>query len=108
MTGSGGLALEGGGTDIDSVFGWMGGLMGGAGDFLVIRATNDTGYNSYVYNMGGFNSVSTLDIPNRNAASDPAVRAIIESADALFIGGGKPGRLRELLAGHTGPAGDRR
>jgi cyanophycinase-like exopeptidase len=88
MQGLGGLALEGGGTDIDSVFQWMGGRMGGTGDFLVIRATDDTGYNSYIYNMGGFNSVATLDIPNRAAAFDPAVQAIIEKADALFIGGG--------------------
>jgi cyanophycinase len=86
--GEGGLALEGGGTDIDQVFQWMRGRMSGTGDFLVIRATDDTGYNDYIYSMGGFNSVATLDIPNRAAASNPAVKAIIESADALFIGGG--------------------
>jgi cyanophycinase-like exopeptidase len=85
----GGLALEGGGTDIDQVFQWMRGRMGGTGDFLVIRATNDTGYNDYLFStIGGFNSVATLDIPNRAAANDPAVKAIIESADAVFIGGG--------------------
>jgi cyanophycinase len=86
---TGGLALEGGGTDIDQVFQWMRGRMGGTGDFLVIRATNDTGYNDYLFStIGGFNSVATLDIPNRAAANDPTVKAIIESADALFIGGG--------------------
>jgi cyanophycinase len=85
----GGLALEGGGTDIDQVFQWMRGRMGGTGDLLVIRATNDTGYNDYLFStIGGFNSVATLDIPNRAAANDPTVKAIIESADALFIGGG--------------------
>jgi cyanophycinase-like exopeptidase len=85
----GGLALEGGGTDIDQVFQWMRGRMGGTGDFLIIRATNDTGYNDYLFStIGGFNSVATLDIPNRAAANDPIVKAIIESADALFIGGG--------------------
>jgi cyanophycinase len=85
----GGLALEGGGTDIDQVFQWLRGRMGGTGDFLVIRATDDTGYNDYLFStIGGFNSVATLDIPNRAAADDPAVKAIIESADALFIGGG--------------------
>jgi cyanophycinase-like exopeptidase len=88
MKGQGGLALEGGGTDIDAVFQWMRGRMGGVGDFLVIRATDDTGYNAYIDDMGGFNSVATLDIPNRAAAFNPAVKAIIESADALFIGGG--------------------
>jgi cyanophycinase len=85
----GGLALEGGGTDIDQVFQWMRGRMGGTGDFLVIRATNDTGYNDYLFStIGGFNSVATLDIPNRAAANDPTVKAIIENADAVFIGGG--------------------
>ena len=85
----GGLALEGGGTDINQVFQWMASRMGGTGDFLVIRATNDTGYNDYLYTtIGGFNSVATLDIPSRAAANNPAVKAIIESADAVFIGGG--------------------
>jgi cyanophycinase-like exopeptidase len=91
--GQGGLALEGGGTDIFSVFQWMQSRMGGNGDFLVIRATNDTGYNPYLAPLigtapGDFNSVATLDIPNRAAANDPAVAAIIESAGAIFIGGG--------------------
>jgi cyanophycinase-like exopeptidase len=91
--GQGGLALEGGGTDIFSVFQWMQSRMGGNGDFLVIRATNDTGYNGYLASMigtapGDFNSVATLDIPNRAAANDPAVAAIIESAGAILIGGG--------------------
>jgi cyanophycinase-like exopeptidase len=96
-SGQGGLALEGGGTDINQVFAWMASRMRKPGDtsvvipgdFLVIRATNDTGYNDYLYTtVGGFNSVATLDIPNRAAASNPAVIAIIESAGALFIGGG--------------------
>jgi cyanophycinase-like exopeptidase len=91
--GSGGLALEGGGTDIFSVFQWMQSRMGGIGDFLVIRATNDTGYNGYLAPLigtapGDFNSVATLDIPNRAAANDPAVAAIIKNAGAIFIGGG--------------------
>jgi cyanophycinase-like exopeptidase len=96
-SGQGGLALEGGGTDINSVFTWMASRLREPGntsvitpgDFLVIRATDDTGYNDYLYTtVGGFNSVATLDIPNRAAASNPAVMAIIESAGALFIGGG--------------------
>jgi cyanophycinase-like exopeptidase len=91
--GEGGLALEGGGTDILSVFQWMQGRMGGNGDFLVIRATNDTGYNGYLAPLigtasGDFNSVATLDIPNRAAANDPAVAEIIKGAGAIFIGGG--------------------
>jgi cyanophycinase len=93
LRGSGGLALEGGGTDIDQVFMWMEGQMGGKGDFLVLRSTDDTLYNTYVDGLdpSGFNSVATLDIPNRNAAFEPAVQQIIEKASAVFIGGGDQG-----------------
>ena len=88
MHGQGGVALEGGGIDVDAAFQWMIGRMGGRGDFLVIRSTDDPGYNSYIYDMGGANSVATLVIPNRAAAMDPSVQKIIQSADAIFIGGG--------------------
>jgi cyanophycinase len=88
MTGLGGVALEGGGTDVTAAFQWMISHMGGKGDFLVLTATNNTGYNSFVYNLGGANSVSTLEIPSRAGALDPAVKQIIESADAIFIAGG--------------------
>ncbi len=88
LSGLGGIALEGGGTDIAQVFQWLGGRMGGKGDFLVLRSENDSSYNPYIYKFGGFNSVATLDIPDRAAAMNPAVMQIIESADGLFIGGG--------------------
>ncbi len=88
LQGQGGLALAGGGTSIDAAFQWMGNRMGGEGDFLVIRCTHYTGYNSYISSLGNFNSVATLDIPNRAAASDPVVKQIIENAEAVFIGGG--------------------
>ena len=88
MTGLGGVALEGGGTDVAAAFQWMIGHMGGQGDFLVLTATNNTAYNSFIFNMGGVNSVATLEIPSRAAALDPAVKQIIESADAIFIAGG--------------------
>lgn len=88
MTGLGGVALEGGGTDVDAAFRWMISHMGGKGDFLVLTATKDTAYDSYVYNLGGVNSVATLEIPSVAAANDPAVSSIIQSADAIFIRGG--------------------
>src|SRR6516164_1636431 len=46
---AGGVAIQGGGTDIDAMFLWMQGRMGGKGDFLVLRSENDQGYNSYLY-----------------------------------------------------------
>ena len=88
LPGTGGVALEGGGADVDQAFQWMISRMGGAGDFLVLSATNRTGYDSYIYDFGGVNSVSTLVIPNRAAAMDPAVAQIIRNADAVFIDGG--------------------
>jgi len=99
LPGTGGIALEGGGTDVDQAFQWMISRMGGAGDFLVLSATNRTGYDSYIYDFGGVNSVSTLVIPNRAAAMDPAVAQIIRNADAIFIGGGAQGEYLDFWKG---------
>ena len=83
-----GIALEGGGTDVDAVYQWMCSLSGN-GDFLVIRATGTDAYNSYIQQLcPNENSVATLIIPNLAAANDPFVAATINEAEALFIAGG--------------------
>ena len=82
-----GLVLMGGGSDVDAAFRWMIGKAGG-GDFVVLRATGTDGYNRYIYNMGGVDSVETLVVRTRSAASDPFVIARINQADAVFIAGG--------------------
>jgi cyanophycinase len=82
-----GVALMGGGTDLDEAFQWMCTKSGG-GDFLVIRATGNDDYNPYIQKLCHQNSVATLIIPDREAAMDPAVAAIISKAEALFISGG--------------------
>jgi len=84
-----GVALMGGGKDIDEAFQWMCAKSGG-GDFLVVRATGDDdyNYNSYIAKLCHENSAATLIIPTREAAMDPKVAAIIGSAEALFIAGG--------------------
>ncbi len=82
-----GVALMGGGTDIDEAFQWMCGKSGG-GDFLVVRATGDEDYDPYIAKLCQENSVATLIIPNHEAAIDPAVAEIISKAEALFISGG--------------------
>lgn len=82
-----GYVLMGGGTDVDAAFTWMGARAKG-GDFVVIRATGADGYNPYVYAMGDFDSVETLVIKSRTAASDANVLRIVRAADALFIAGG--------------------
>ena len=99
LPGTGGIALEGGGTDVDQAFQWMISRMGGTGDFLVLRSYDSPGYNSYIYDFGGVNSVSTLVIPNRAAAMDPAVAQIIRNADAIFIGGGVQGEYLDFWKG---------
>jgi cyanophycinase len=83
-----GTVLMGGGTDVDAAFQWMCQRSGG-GDFLVIRATGTDAYNPYIQQLcPGENSVATLIIPNRTAASDPFVISTIQNAEALWIAGG--------------------
>lgn len=83
-----GTVLMGGGTDVDAAFQWMCQRSGG-GDFLVIRATGTDAYNPYIQQLcPAENSVATLIIPNRAAASDPSVASTIQNAEALFIAGG--------------------
>jgi len=83
-----GTVLMGGGTDVDAAFQWMC-QRSGNGDFLVIRATGTDAYNPYIQQLcPGENSVATLIIPNRTAASDPFVVSTIQNAEALWIAGG--------------------
>lgn len=82
-----GVALLGGGADLDEAFEWMC-AKSGNGDFLVIRATGGDDYNQYIAKLCHENSVATLIIPDRQAAMDPAVAAIIGKVEALFIAGG--------------------
>jgi len=87
-TTTGGAVLMGGGTDVDAAFQWMCGRSGN-GDFLVIRATGTDAYNPYIQQLcPNENSVATLIIPNRTAASDPFVISTIQNAEALWIAGG--------------------
>lgn len=83
-----GTVLMGGGTDVDAAFSWMC-QHSGNGDFLVIRATGTDAYNPYIQQLcPAENSVATLIIPNRTAASDPFVISTIQNAEALWIAGG--------------------
>jgi cyanophycinase len=83
-----GTVLMGGGTDVDAAFQWMC-QRSGNGDFLVIRATGTDAYNPYIQQLcPAGNSVATLIIPNRTAASDPSVINLIQTAEALWIAGG--------------------
>lgn len=83
----GGIAMIGGGEDLDDAFSWLCTRSGG-GNFLILRASGSDAYNPYIQGLCHENSVATLLIPNRKAAFDPAVRKRIASAQAIFISGG--------------------
>lgn len=82
-----GTAMMGGGSDLDEAFRWLC-LKGSGGDFLILRATGDDDYNSYVNGLCKLNSVATLILPNREAAEDSAAAEIIRHAEVIFIAGG--------------------
>jgi len=82
-----GTAMMGGGSDLDEAFRWLC-QKGNGGDFLILRASGDDDYNSYVNRLCKLNSVATLVIPDRQAAQDPAVAEIIRQAEVVFISGG--------------------
>lgn len=82
-----GIAMMGGGTDLDEAFRWLCNK-GNGGDFLVLRATGDDDYNPYVNGLCKANSVSTLILPDRASAEEPAVAEIIRKAEVVFIAGG--------------------
>lgn len=82
-----GIAMMGGGSDLDEAFRWLCNK-GNGGDFLILRATGDDDYNPYVKGLCKANSVSTLILPDRAAAEDPAVAEIIRKAEVVFIAGG--------------------
>jgi cyanophycinase len=87
VTPKAGFALMGGGDDLDEAFQWLC-ARGGGGDFLILRATNNDEYNGYVQKLCGVNSVATLVLSSRAAATDPQAGKIISRASALFISGG--------------------
>src|ERR1044072_3001981 len=84
---AGGLALLGGGPDVDAAFKWMIERSGG-GDFVVLRASGTEDYNPYINPLGKVDSVETLIIKSRAAANDQFAVEKIRQAEALFIAGG--------------------
>ena len=85
---SSGLALVGGGTDVDAAFKWLGDKAIG-GDFVVLRATGTGAYNSYIDGLvPALDSVATLVISTIAGANDAFVAQTIRQAEAIFIAGG--------------------
>jgi cyanophycinase-like exopeptidase len=83
----GGIAMIGGGKDVDNAFKWMINRSGG-GDVIVIRASGTDAYDPYIFELGKVNSVETLKIDSRELANNDTVANIIRNAEMLFIAGG--------------------
>jgi cyanophycinase len=93
-----GVAMMGGGSDLDEAFRWLCAKANG-GDFLVVRAHGGADYNPYVAGLCQMNSVATLIIPSRKAAQLPRVAEIIGQAEVIFIAGGDQSRYVNFWKG---------
>lgn len=93
-----GVALIGGGGNVNSAFKWMIERSGG-GDVVVITASGNNGYNKDIYSLGGVNSVETLNITSRSQADNDTVANIIRNAEMLFIAGGDQSRYMNFWRG---------
>jgi cyanophycinase len=89
-TPTGGLQLEGGGTDQPEAFAWLVRHANG-GDVLVIRASGTDAYNPFMAAQGTSNSVETIVFKDRAASSAPYVLDQLAHAEAIFIAGGDQG-----------------
>ncbi|NLR65924.1 cyanophycinase [Chitinophaga varians] len=88
---TGGVALIGGGGNVDGAFRWMIARSGG-GDVVVLTASANAGYNVDIDSLGKVNSVETLNITSRELANNDTVARIIRNAEMLFIAGGDQSR----------------
>src|SRR5690349_4603674 len=82
-----GIALMGGGADQADAFRWFLGKAGG-GDVVVLRASGTGAYNPYMMGLAKLNSVTTIVMKDRAAASDPVVLEKVRNAEAIFFAGG--------------------
>jgi cyanophycinase len=96
--GEAGVAMMGGGSDLDEAFRWLCAKANG-GDFLILRAHGGADYNPYVAGLCRVNSVATLIISNREEALKPRVAEIIGQAEAIFIAGGDQSRYVNFWKG---------
>jgi len=84
---TGGLLLEGGGTDVPDAFKWLVARAGG-GDIVIIRASGADGYNNFIMRLGTTDSVESIVFKSREASNDPAIIRTLERAEAVFLAGG--------------------
>ncbi|MFL5738401.1 MAG: cyanophycinase [Actinomycetota bacterium] len=95
---SSGAMLEGGAKDLRAAWSWF--LQrAGYGDIVLICATCDNEYNSYVFSIHDVNSMQTLKITKRRASSDPFVVDSVAGADGIFFAGGDQSDYKRIWAG---------
>lgn len=94
----GGVALIGGGGNVNGAFQWMISRSGG-GDVVVLTASGNAGYNTDIDSLGKVNSVETLNITTRELADNDTVANIIRNAEMLFIAGGDQSRYMNQWRG---------
>ena len=92
------IVMQGGGTDVDVNYQRMGEFASG-GDFVVLRASGEDGYNQYIFDLCACDSVETIVFENRDAAYNEFVIDKIRSAEALFIAGGDQSRYVRFWKG---------
>jgi cyanophycinase len=88
---SGGVVLIGGGGNVKGAFEWMIKKSGG-GDVVVLTASANDGYNKDIFELGGVNSVETLNITSKELADNDTVALTVRNAEMLFIAGGDQSR----------------
>lgn len=81
------LILAGGGADVDAAMRFFG-ERAGAGDLVVLRASGSGGYNQYLLDLTGADSVETLIVASRRRAEDPYVLGRVSQAEGVFVAGG--------------------
>ncbi|SHE79101.1 cyanophycinase [Microbulbifer donghaiensis] len=86
--GEGGLLVMGGGSDVDAAFTRRVKPLLAGGDVVVLRTSGSDGYNDYLQQLLGADSVETLIVDRRQYADDDYVAWAVRSAEFVWIAGG--------------------
>ncbi|GAA5525390.1 hypothetical protein Maes01_01959 [Microbulbifer aestuariivivens] len=84
----GGLLVMGGGTDVDNAFTRRVKPLIGGGDVVVLRTSGADGYNDYLLNLLGADSVETLIVDRVQHANSEYVAWAVRTAEFVWISGG--------------------
>ncbi len=89
------MVLMGGGNEVDQAFAQVR-LQVGRADVVVLRTDARSTYNDYLAELLAADSVETLVIDSRDAASSAYVEWVLASAEMVWIAGGDQSRYLEL------------